>query len=75
MQSAAGTGTDTKGNPVSYTHLDVYKRQVQRASYVLEAGTYYVRVGVNSRATKVSAAVVLDQETVTEVLSLSLIHI
>ena len=42
---------------------------VQRASYVLEAGTYYVRVGVNSRATKVSAAVVLDQETVTEVLS------
>ena len=41
---------------------------VQRAS-VLEAGTYYVRVGVNSRATKVSAAVVLDQETVTEVLS------
>ena len=41
----------------------------QRASYVLEAGTYYVRVGVNSRATKVTAAVVLDQAAVTEVLS------
>ena len=41
----------------------------KRASYVLEAGTYYVRVGVNSRETKVSAAVVLEQEAMTEVLS------
>lgn len=41
----------------------------KRASYVLEAGTYYVRVGVNSRATKVTAAVVLEQEAMAEVLS------
>ncbi len=40
-----------------------------RASYVLDPGTYYIRVGVNSRATHVAAAVTLDAEAVTAVLS------
>lgn len=39
----------------------------------MEAGNYYVRVGVNSRATKIAAAIMLDQEAVTEVLSNRLI--
>lgn len=39
-----------------------------RASYVLEPGTYYVRVGVNSRATSVGAALVVEKEVMTEVL-------
>lgn len=39
-----------------------------RASYILEPGIYYVRVGVNSRKTAVSAALLIEQEIVTEVL-------
>ncbi|MDY3918278.1 MAG: glycoside hydrolase family 3 C-terminal domain-containing protein [Candidatus Limivivens sp.] len=40
-----------------------------RASWVLEAGNYYIRVGVNSRNTHIAGVVVLDQEAVTERLS------
>ncbi len=40
-----------------------------RASYILDAGTYYLRVGDHSRNTHVAAAVTLDREVVTEKLS------
>lgn len=40
-----------------------------KAAYVLEPGTYYVRVGEHSRATKVAAALVLEREVVTEKLA------
>ncbi len=40
-----------------------------KAAYVLEPGTYYVRVGEHSRATKVAAALVLEKEVVTEKLA------
>ncbi|MCD8231165.1 MAG: glycoside hydrolase family 3 C-terminal domain-containing protein [Clostridiales bacterium] len=40
-----------------------------RAAYVLEAGDYYIRVGVNSRATKVAAVIELVEEAVTEKLA------
>ncbi|MCC8141653.1 MAG: glycoside hydrolase family 3 C-terminal domain-containing protein [Lachnospiraceae bacterium] len=40
-----------------------------RASYVLDPGVYYIRVGVHSRATHVAAAVTLDAEAVTARLS------
>jgi len=40
-----------------------------RASYVLDPGIYYIRVGVHSRATHVAAAVTLDAEAVTARLS------
>ncbi len=40
-----------------------------RAAWVLEAGTYYVRVGTSSRDTAVAAALALDKEAVTEKLS------
>lgn len=40
-----------------------------RAAWVLEAGTYYVRVGKSSRDTAVAAALALDKEAVTEKLS------
>ncbi len=40
-----------------------------KAAYVLEPGTYYVRVGGHSRATKVAAALVLEKEVVTEKLA------
>ena len=39
------------------------------SSWVMEEGTYYVRVGVSSRNTHVAAALVLDERVVTEVLS------
>ncbi len=35
------------------------------ASYILDAGTYYIRVGTNSRNTKIVAAVELDETKVT----------
>ena len=54
---------------LTYPVADMASYDEQRASYVLEAGTYYVRVGVNSRKTKIAAAIVLDREAVTEVLS------
>lgn len=37
-----------------------------RAAYVLEQGTYYVRVGTHSRDTHIAAALVLDEDVVTE---------
>lgn len=40
-----------------------------RASYVLEVGTYYLRVGTHSRNTKIVAGVVLEEEAVTEILT------
>lgn len=40
-----------------------------RASYVLEQGEYFLRVGTHSRATHVIAALVLEQEVVTEKLT------
>lgn len=39
------------------------------ASWVLEAGTYYLRVGNHSRNTKVVAALALDKEAVTQKLN------
>ncbi len=41
----------------------------RRAAYVMDAGTYLIRVGVNSRNTKIEAAVTLDKEAVTAKLS------
>ena len=38
----------------------------ERAAWVLEAGSYYVRVGSHSRSTHIVAALVLDEEVVTE---------
>lgn len=54
---------------VSYPTVVMASYDTQKASYVLEAGTYYIRVGKHSRSTKVAAAVVLDADAVTEVLS------
>lgn len=41
----------------------------ERASWILEKGEYYIRVGNSSRNTAVAAALVLDGEAVTEKLS------
>ena len=38
----------------------------ERAAWVLEAGTYYVRVGTHSRNTHIAAALELDETIVTE---------
>lgn len=58
---------------ITYPVESMASYDAKRASYVMEAGNYYVRVGVNSRATKIAAAIMLDQEAVTEVLSNRLI--
>ena len=41
----------------------------ETASYILEAGIYYIRVGINSRATHIAGAVKLSRSAVTEQLS------
>lgn len=46
------------------TNLESY--DPARAAYVLEAGTYYIRVGENSRSTHVAAALTLDADAVTK---------
>lgn len=54
---------------ISYPIERMASYDEKRAAYVLEAGTYYVRVGVNSRDTHVAMAIMLDREAVTERLS------
>lgn len=41
----------------------------ENASYVLERGVYYIRVGVNSRDTKIVAAIVIDRTVTVQKLS------
>ncbi|MBQ6384469.1 MAG: glycoside hydrolase family 3 C-terminal domain-containing protein [Clostridia bacterium] len=41
----------------------------KRAAWVLEAGTYYIRVGSHSRNTHIAAALVIAEEKITEKLS------
>lgn len=60
---------ETQELTISFPTERMASYDVEKASWVLEAGTYYIRVGVNSRATHIAAAVVLDQEAVTEKLS------
>lgn len=45
----------------------------KRAAYVLEAGDYYVRVGVHSRATHIAAKLTLEKEVITEQLENKLV--
>lgn len=54
---------------ITYPTAVMASYDTERASYILEAGTYYVRVGNHSRNTKVEAALSIDAEAVTEVLS------
>lgn len=54
---------------ISYPVERMASYDAERAVYTLEAGTYYVRVGVNSRNTHVAAAIVLDGEAVTQKLN------
>jgi len=54
---------------VSYPVKAMASYDEERAVWVLEAGTYYVRVGTSSRDTAVAAALALDGEAVTEKLS------
>jgi beta-glucosidase len=54
---------------ISYPTAVMASYDIDKASYILEAGTYYVRVGNGSRSTKVAAAITLDETAVTEVLA------
>lgn len=60
---------ETEVLTISYPVTEMASYDTAKASYVLEAGTYYVRVGTHSRATRVAAALVLDADAVTQVLS------
>lgn len=51
---------------VSFETASMASYDTARASYVLEAGTYYIRVGSSSRNTHIAGAVILDGEAVTE---------
>ncbi len=51
---------------LSYPVADMASYDESQAAYVLEAGTYYVRVGSDSRSTHVVAALELDREAVTQ---------
>lgn len=54
---------------IAYPFVQMASYDPERASYIMESGVYYVRVGNHSRNTKVAAAICLDEEAVTEVLS------
>lgn len=54
---------------ISYPTTIMASYDTEQASYIMEKGTYYVRVGNHSRNTKVEAAVFLDEDAVIEVLS------
>jgi beta-glucosidase len=54
---------------LQYSVLSMASYDTARASYVLEAGEYLVRVGTNSRNTHMKAVLKLEKEAVTEVLS------
>ncbi len=54
---------------ISYPTARMASYDEKKASWVLEAGTYFVRVGNDSRHTHVCAAVVLDADAVTEKLT------
>lgn len=54
---------------VTFSVSDMASYSEEKASYILESGTYYIRVGKHSRATRVAAALTLDREVVTQVLS------
>ena len=51
---------------ISYATKDMASYSMEKAAWILEPGTYYVRAGVHSRATCVVAALTLDQEVITE---------
>lgn len=54
---------------ISYPVKAMASYDGEKAAWVLEAGTYYVRVGTSSRATRIAAALILDKDAVTERLS------
>ncbi len=54
---------------LSYPTASMASYDTKQAAFVMEAGSYYIRVGTHSRNTHVAAAVCLDREAVTEILS------
>ena len=54
---------------ISYKVENMASYDVETASWVLESGTYYVRVGTHSRNTRIEAALQLAGDVVTEKLS------
>lgn len=54
---------------ISYPTTFMASYDTERASYIMEEGIYYIRVGNHSRNTEVVAAVLLDAEVITERLS------
>ncbi|MDL2302387.1 fibronectin type III-like domain-contianing protein, partial [Lachnospiraceae bacterium OttesenSCG-928-D06] len=54
---------------VSYPTASMASYDTEKAAFVMEEGIYYVRVGNHSRNTHVAAALCLDGEAVTEILS------
>ena len=51
---------------VCYATADMASYSPEKAAWILEPGTYYIRAGVHSRDTKIVLAVSLDAEAVTE---------
>jgi beta-glucosidase len=54
---------------LSFDTADMAYYNEEQAAYILDAGTYYIRVGDSSRNTSVAAAIELDQAVITEQLS------
>ncbi len=60
---------DSQTLTMSYDTADMAYFNEEKAAYVLDAGTYYVRVGNSSRNTTVAAALNVDDSVITEQLS------
>ncbi len=54
---------------ISYPVKGMASYDVERAAWILEAGTYYLRVGTSSRNTRIAAVLILDGEAITQKLS------
>lgn len=54
---------------ISFKMASMASYNVDRASWMLENGEYWIRVGNSSRSTRVEAAIIIEQEVVTTVLN------
>ncbi len=54
---------------ISFKTSSMASYRKEKASWIMEAGEYLIRVGENSRNTRIEAVIILEQEAVTEVLT------
>ncbi len=54
---------------ITFSVRDMASYHEKKAAWLLESGSYYLRVGTHSRATEIAAEILLDKEVITEQLA------